>query len=156
MPEEMALVARGTTVPVATGERLVTKYEFARVLENRAASILQMSLGRIGGLMEAKKVAAMAEAHYAQIAPHLYCGPLEALANIQYAVTLPNFLILESIERFDGFHNQLLTKPIRWEAGYVIPSTDPGMGADLNEEVALAHPYTGEKLHLEMTNRVIW
>ena len=156
MPEEMALVARGTTVPVATGERLVTKYEFARVLENRAASILQMSLGRLGGLMEAKKVAAMAEAHYAQIAPHLYCGPLEALANIQYAVTLPNFLILESIERFDGFHNQLLTKPIRWEAGYVIPSTEPGMGADLNEEVALAHPYTGEKLHLEMTNRVIW
>lgn len=156
MQEEMAMVARGTTVPIATGERLVTKYEFARVLENRAASILQMSLGRIGGLMEAKKVAAMAEVHYAQIAPHLYCGPIEALANIQYAVTLPNFLILESIERFDGFHNQLLTKPIKWEAGYVIPSTDPGMGADLNEEVARAHPYTGDKLHLEMTNRVIW
>jgi galactonate dehydratase len=64
-------------VPIATGERLTTKYEFARVLELGAASILQMALGRVGGLLEAKKIAGMAEAHYAQIAPHLYCGPVE-------------------------------------------------------------------------------
>ena len=151
-PEEMALVARGTSVPIATGERLVTKYEFARVLECRAASILQMALGRVGGIMEAKKIAAMAETYYAQIAPHLYAGPIEALANIHYATSLPNFLILESIETFDNFHNQLLTKPIRWEQGYVIPPTEPGLGSELNEKVALAHPYTGDRLHLEMTN----
>ncbi len=58
MPEEMALVARATSIPIATGERLVTKYEFARVLECRAASILQMALGRVGGIMEAKKIEA--------------------------------------------------------------------------------------------------
>ena len=154
-PEEMAIVARGTSVPIATGERLVTKYEFARVLECRAASILQMALGRVGGIMEAKKIAGMAEAFYSQIAPHLYAGPIEALANIHYATSLPNFLILESIERFDGFHNKLLTKPIKWEEGYVIPPTEPGLGADLNEQVALAHPYTGTNLHLEMTNTVV-
>ena len=96
MPEEMALVARATSIPIATGERLVTKYEFARVLECRAASILQMALGRVGGIMEAKKIAAMAETHYAQIAPHLYSGPVEGAANIQFAACLPNFLILES------------------------------------------------------------
>ena len=62
-PEEMALVARGTSIPIATGERLTTKYEFARVLECRAASILQMALGRVGGIMEAKKIAGMAEAY---------------------------------------------------------------------------------------------
>jgi len=154
-PEEMALVARATSIPVATGERLTTKYEFGRVLENRAASILQMALGRVGGIWEAKKIAGMAEVYYAQIAPHLYAGPIEALANIHYSASLPNFLILESIERFDNFHNQLLTRPIRWEEGFVIPSTEPGLGADLNEEVARRHPYSGDKLHLEMTNTVV-
>ena len=156
MPEEMALVARGTSIPIATGERLVTKYEFARVLECRAASILQMALGRVGGLMEAKKIAAMAEAHYVQIAPHLYCGPVEAAANIQYAASLPNFLILESIQTFGGFYAKLLKTPIRWEEGFVIPPTTPGLGIELDEVVALAHPYTDNRLHLEMTNEPVF
>ena len=155
MPEEMALVARGTSIPVATGERLCTKYEFSRVLENRAASILQMALGRVGGIWEAKKIAALAETHYAQIAPHLYCGPIEAAANIQYAASLPNFLILESIRTFGGFYAELLNKPIRWEGGYVIPPSEPGLGIELNEKVALAHPYDGDRLHLEMTNHPV-
>ena len=154
-PEEMALVARGTSIPIATGERLTTKYEFGRVLENRAASILQMALGRVGGIWEAKKIAGMAEVNYAQIAPHLYAGPIEAAANIHYGTSLPNFLILESIETFGGFYAKLLKKPIRWENGYVIPPTEPGLGVELNEEVALAHPYTGTRLHLEMTNHPV-
>ena len=120
-PEEMAKVAAQCRMPIATGERLTTKYEFARVLETGAASILQPNLGRVGGLLEAKKIAAMAEAHYAQIAPHLYCGPVVGAANIQLAACSPNFLILESIERWDGFHAKILKKPIRWEDGYVIP-----------------------------------
>jgi len=79
-PAEMAEVARSTSIPIATGERLVTKYEFARVLACGAASILQPALGRVGGILEAKKIPAMAEAHYAQVAPHLYCGPLSGRA----------------------------------------------------------------------------
>jgi 2-dehydro-3-deoxyphosphogalactonate aldolase len=155
MPEEMALVARATSIPVATGERLTTKYEFARVLELRAASILQMALGRVGGILEAKKIAGMAETHYAQIAPHLYCGPIEGAANIQLAACIPNFLILESIQTWGGFHAKILKTPIRWEEGYVIPPTGPGLGVELNEEVALAHPYEGNRLHLEMADRPI-
>ena len=154
-PEEMALVARATSIPVATGERLTTKYEFARVLECRAASILQMALGRVGGIMEAKKIAAMAETYYAQIAPHLYAGPVEGAANIHFAASLPNFLILESIETWGGFHAKILKKPIRWEDGYVLLPTEPGLGIELDEEVALAHPYTGTGLHLEMTNHPV-
>ena len=148
MPEEMAKVARATSIPIATGERLTTKYEFARVLQSGAASILQMALGRVGGLLEAQKIAGMAEAHYAQIAPHLYCGPVEGAANIQLAACTPNFLILEGIERWDGFHAAILKKPIRWENGYVIPPNEPGLGVELNEAVALAHPYAGKDLHL--------
>ena len=148
VPEEMARVARQTTIPIATGERLTTKYEFSRVLELQAASILQMALGRVGGLLEAKKIAGMAEAHYAEIAPHLYCGPIEGAANIQLATCSPNFLILESIGTWGGFHSELLMKPIEWQDGYVIPSKEPGLGVELNEAVALANPYTGKELHL--------
>ena len=154
MPEQMALVARATSIPIATGERLTTKYEFARVLASGAANILQMNLGRVGGLLEAKKVAALAEVHYAQIAPHLYCGPIVGAANIQIAACTPNFLILESIQQWGGFHAQILKTPIRWEAGYVIPPTAPGLGVELAEAVALAHPYAAAGgLHLEMIDR---
>jgi galactonate dehydratase len=148
MPEEMAKVARGTSIPVATGERLTTKYEFSRVLQTGAASILQMNLGRVGGLLEAKKIAGMAETFYAQIAPHLYCGPVVGAANVQISACSPNFLILESIEQWSGFHARILKKGIRWEDGYVIPPTEPGLGVELDEDVALANPYKGKDLHL--------
>ena len=151
MPEEMARVAAGTTIPIATGERLATKYEFARVLQSGAARILQMNLGRVGGLLEAKKIAGMAEAHYAQIAPHLYCGPVVGAANIQLAACSPNFLILEGILDWSGFSADVLTTPIRWEAGYVIPSGEPGLGIELDEAVLEAHTWGGEGLHLEMS-----
>ncbi|MEN8160555.1 MAG: mandelate racemase/muconate lactonizing enzyme family protein [Myxococcota bacterium] len=149
-PEAMARVARGTTIPIATGERLVGKHEFARVLATGAASILQMNAGRVGGILEAKKIAGIAEAHYAQIAPHLYCGPIVGAANIQLAACSPNFLILEGIRRWDGFYAELLRKPIRWEDGYVLPPSEPGLGVELDEAVAARHPYTGDRLHLEM------
>jgi galactonate dehydratase len=154
MPEQMALVAQGTTIPIAAGERLTTKYEFARVLATGAANILQMNLGRVGGILEAKKVAALAEVHHAQIAPHLYCGPVVGAANIQIAACSPNFLILESIQQWGGFHAEILKTPIQWQDGYVIPPSSPGLGVELNEAVALKHPYpeTGA-LHLEMIDR---
>jgi galactonate dehydratase len=151
MPEVMAEVARGTSIPIATGERLTTKWEFARVIEQRAATILQPDLGRSGGILETKKIAAMAEAYHIQIAPHCYCGPIVAAANIQLAATLPNFLILEAIKTFDGFHEKLLKKKIEWHDGWVIPSKEPGLGVELDEAVAEAHPYEGRALHLQMT-----
>jgi len=148
MPEEMAKVARATAIPIASGERLTTKYEFARLLDTGAAAILQLNLGRVGGLLEAKKIAGMAETRYAQIAPHLYCGPVVGAANIQLSAASPNFLILESIRDWGGFHTEILKTPIRWEDGHVIPPDAPGLGVELNEDVARAHPYVGNDLHL--------
>lgn len=150
-PEEMAKVAHATSIPVATGERLATKYDFGRLLKAGGASILQMNLGRVGGLLEAKKIAGMAEVYQSQIAPHLYCGPVVGAANIQLSTCTPNFLILESIEQWKGFHADILKKPIQWEDGYVIPPTEPGLGVELNEAVLKAHPYQGDQLHLEMS-----
>ena len=147
-PEMMAQVAAATNIPIATGERLTTKYEFVRVLEQGAANIIQMNLGRVGGILEAKKVAALAESFYAHIAPHLYCGPLVGAANIQVSATCPNFLILESIRKWDGFYADILTAPIEWEDGHVIVPDRPGLGVELNEELARAHPWEGDALHL--------
>jgi galactonate dehydratase len=151
----MASVARATTIPIASGERLTTKYDFARLLRAGSAAIWQMNLGRVGGLLEAKKIAGLAETQHVQIAPHLYCGPIVGAANVQLATCSPNFLILESIERWQGFHSEILKKPIRWQDGYVIPPTDAGLGVELNEEVARRHPYQGNMLHLEMHGRPV-
>ncbi len=155
VPEAMGQVARATSIPVASGERLTTKYEFAALLRAQAAAILQMNLGRVGGLLEAKKIAGLAETHYAQIAPHLYCGPVVGAANIQISTCSPNFLILESIQTWGGFHAEILKRPIRWEDGYVIPPEEPGLGVELDEDVARAHPYEGSALHLEMHDRPV-
>jgi galactonate dehydratase len=154
-PEEMAKVARATSIPIAAGERLATKYDFARMLDCGAAAILQMNLGRVGGLLEAKKIAGMAEVRHVQIAPHLYCGPVVGAANVQLATCSPNFLILESIEDWGGFHAQILKVPMRFEQGRVIPPTAPGLGIELDEEVALANPYTGDMLHLDMAQHPV-
>ncbi len=147
-PQAMARVGAATSIPVATGERLSTKHDFARVLKHQAADILQMNLGRCGGILEAKKIASMAQVHYAQIAPHLYCGPVVGAANIQIATCSPNFLVLEGIQQWGGFHAQILKQPIQWEDGYVIPPQAPGLGVELNEALARARSYDGDTLHL--------
>jgi galactonate dehydratase len=149
----MAEVARATSIPISTGERLCTKYEFQRVLELGAASILQPDIGRVGGILETKKIASMAEAYYAQIAPHVYCGPVVAAASIQVGACSPNFLIQESILDYGGFHGEILKTPLTFDDGYLIPSREPGLGVELNLEVVAKHsPYTGDRLHLQMAS----
>lgn len=149
-PDDMATVAAFTSIPVAAGERLCTKHEFARLVERGAAAILQMNLGRVGGLLEAKKIAGLAETRQVQIAPHLYCGPVVAAANIQIATCSPNFLILESIGTFDGPYMRAVKGEIRWEDGYILPPTAPGLGLELDDAAISTMPYDGSALHLEM------
>ena len=148
----MASIARKTSIPIATGERLTTKYEFNAILKEEAASIIQMNLGRVGGILEAKKIASIAEASYAQVAPHMYCGPIIAAANVQVATCISNFLIIEGIETWSGFDSSLVKDPLKWEAGYVIPSDKPGLGIEINEDKLDKYPYHEDKLHLEMSN----
>ncbi len=146
--EDMARVARNVRIPVATGERMTTKAEFGAVLRAGAAEILQPALGRAGGIWEMKKVAAMAEVFNAQMAPHLYAGPVEWAANIHLAASIPNLLLLETIET--PFHDQLIKGSIRVEDGFVIPPSAAGLGIEVDEDLARAHPYKGDGLHLQM------
>ncbi|MGR3444399.1 mandelate racemase/muconate lactonizing enzyme family protein [Thalassococcus profundi] len=145
---QMARVAGAQPVPVATGERLTTKAEFAPILREGAASILQPALGRVGGIWEARKIAAMAEVYNAQMAPHLYAGPVEWAANVQLAASIPNLLMAETIET--PFHSALIRNGLRVEDGFIVPPDAPGLGIEVDEDLARAHPYTGTGLHLEM------
>lgn len=147
-PAEMAKVAGAVRIPIATGERLTTKAEFAQVLRAGAATILQPALGRAGGIWEMKKLAAIAEVHNAQMAPHLYAGPVEWAANIHLAVSIPNLLMAETIET--PFHDQLIKGGIKVADGFVVAPTAPGLGIEVDEDLARAHPFTGSGLHLEM------
>ncbi len=144
----MAKVARAVRIPVATGERLTTRTEFAAVLRAGAASILQPALGRSGGIWETRKIAALAETFGAQMAPHLYAGPVEWAANLQLATAIPNLLIAETIET--PFHDALIKSSIQIDQGYISLPDTPGLGIEVDEALARAHPFTGTGLHLEM------
>lgn len=144
----MARVASGQPIPVATGERLTTLAEFAAVLHSGAAEILQPALGRAGGIWEGRKIATLAQAQSVQVAPHLYAGPVEWAANIQLAAAIPNILMAETIET--TFHSDLIRQSIVVDKGYVRVPTTPGLGIEVDEDLARAHPYRGEALHLEM------
>ena len=138
-PENMtalAEVARATSIPITTGERLTSKHDFARLLEHRAAAIFNFDVGIVGGILEAKKIAAMAEAHYVQVAPHVYGGPMITAASLQLSLCTPNFLIMEGVERFDGIYDELTDPAFSWEGGFLVPSDRPGLGHDLREDVA--------------------
>lgn len=137
--DEMARVAAHTSIPIATGERLVTKFEFAEILNKQAAQIIQLDVGQCGGLLEAKKIAGMAEAHYAVVAPHMYCGPIAAAAAIQLGACSPNFLIQEF--NANALHSEILKEPLRFEDGYVTPPTGPGLGVELDEQAVAHHLY---------------
>jgi len=147
----MATVAAQSPVPIATGERLTTTRDVAPLLAARAVSIVQPALGRLGGIWEGRKLAVLAENASAQVAPHLYAGPIEWAANLQLAAAIPNFLIAETILTGGGFHAQLLEGAITYHNGYIHLPEGPGLGVALNEDVARAHAYDGDKLHLEMS-----
>ncbi|TCS67281.1 mandelate racemase/muconate lactonizing enzyme family protein [Primorskyibacter sedentarius] len=145
---EFAEVARAVRIPLSTGERLTTKAEFAALLRMGGVRILQPALGRSGGLWEARKIAALAEGFNAEMAPHLYAGPVEWAANLHLAASIPNLLMAETIET--PFHDALIRGAIRVENGFVPAPQGPGLGIDVDEDLARANPYKGNQLHLQM------
>jgi L-alanine-DL-glutamate epimerase-like enolase superfamily enzyme len=141
-------VARAVRIPIATGERLSTRSEFSTILRTGGAKILQPALGRAGGIWEARKIASLAESFNAEVAPHLYAGPVEWAANIHLGVAIPNLLMAETIET--PFHDALIKNAIQVEDGFVTAPQEPGLGIEIDEALARANPYTGNGLHLQM------
>ncbi|MBN1640316.1 MAG: galactonate dehydratase [Anaerolineae bacterium] len=126
----MAEIARGTHLPIATGERIYTKWGFREILEKHAASILQPDLCHAGGIHETHIIAGMAEAYYAAIAPHNPLGPIALAACIQLDATIPNFIAQEHTTLGEGY----LAQPFVVRDGYVDLPTGPGLGIELDED----------------------
>ena len=128
----MAEIAKKTHIPLATGERIFTKWGFREVLEKRAATILQPDVCYAGGITELRLIAGMAEAYYTPIAPHNPQGPCSLAASYQIAACIPNFLIQE---RGDNNYTDLLAKPLPpVEKGHRPLLTDPGLGITIDED----------------------
>lgn len=130
----MADIARGTHLPIATGERIFTKWGFREILEKKAASILQPDLCHAGGITECRLIAGMAEAFYAAIAPHNPLGPISLAAGLNLAAAIPNFLCQEQSSLGVGY----IKKPFQVKDGYIDIPTGPGLGIELDEN-ALAN-----------------
>ena len=126
----LADIAHSTHIPIATGERLFTKWGFREVLEKRTASVLQPDLCHAGGIFETRLIAGMAEAYYAAIAPHCPLGPIALAACIQLDASIPNFIAQEHTTLGEGY----LKEPFTFENGYVSLPTQPGLGIELDEE----------------------
>jgi len=130
--EAMADIARGTHLPIATGERIFTKWGFREILEKRSAAILQPDLCHAGGITECRLIAGMAEAYYVPIAPHNPMGPISLASGLQLAASIPNFLVQEQVSLGEGY----LKKPLKLEKdGTVLIPTGPGLGIELDEEL---------------------
>jgi galactonate dehydratase len=130
----MADIARGTHLPIATGERIFTKWGFREILEKRAATILQPDLCHAGGIFEGRLIAGMAEAYYASIAPHNPLGPISLAAGLQLAASIPNFLCQEQVTLGEGY----LKTPFKVEKGFVMVPTGPGLGIEIDDEQVAA------------------
>ena len=132
----MAEMAKKTHIPIATGERIFTKWGFREILEKRAATILQPDVCYAGGITELRIIAGMAEAYYTPLAPHNPQGPCSLAASLQLAASIPNFLIQE---RGDNEHADLLAKPLPpLVNGYRPLLTEPGLGITIDENKLMA------------------
>lgn len=135
--DAMVRVAQSTTIPIATGERLFTRFGFREVLEKGAACILQPDICHAGGIFEGRKIAAMAETYYASIAPHNPLGPISLASCIQLDACTPNFLIQEHPSMPNGWDRGegYLKKAFKIVDGYVEIPTGPGLGIEVDEDV---------------------
>ena len=138
--DELARVARSTSIPIATGERLFTKWGFREVLEKGAAAILQPDISHAGGILETKKIAAMAETYYGAVAPHCPLGPIALASCIQLDACIPNFLIQEHVTTGEGY----LKTPFEIVDGYIPLPTGPGLGIELDEAALAQKVYPGD------------
>ena len=141
--DALVQIAKSTTLPIATGERLFGKWGFREVLEKQAAAILQPDLAHCGGILEGKKIAAMAETYFVAFAPHNPLGPINLAASLNLVATVPNFLAQEQVNVGDGY----LMEPFRIVDGYIEVPRGPGLGITVDASALERHRYEGDWLN---------
>ena len=145
--DAMAEVRRASQVPIATGERLVTRFGFRPVFEQQACHVIQPDLCHCGGLWEAKKIAAMAETYYMGVAPHNPLGPVANAAALHFALSTPNFLIQEDMLTDVPWRWEVVQHDLQTENGYWLKTDAPGLGISVDEAAAKKHPFQQEVIH---------
>lgn len=144
----IAEVQRAVTTPIATGERVTHLAGFKELLEKRACSVLQPDITHCGGLTEARRIAALAEAWRVLLAPHNPQGPVSTAASLELGFATPSYIICESVHKDVPWRDEVVTEgfTIEKEGRIVRPNTRPGLGIEINEEVVRKHPFQQEVL----------
>jgi galactonate dehydratase len=137
----MAQLQRDIATPIATGERLLSRYEFRELLENAGCRILQPDLMHAGGLTEVRRIASFADTYYVPIAPHNPGGPICTMASMHLAAAIPNFYILEQMEPQRATRDRGSRPAIRFEEGAFVLPDAPGFGLEPDLEMLRAHPF---------------
>jgi galactonate dehydratase len=145
--DAMAEVKRASPVPIATGERLVTRFQFREIFEKQACHIIQPDLCHCGGLWEARKIAAMAETYYMGVAPHNPLGPVANAAALHFGLSTPNFLIQEDMLADVPWRWDVVQSSLKTENGYWLMPDAPGLGIEVDESAAAHHPFQQEIIH---------
>ncbi len=140
-PKVMAALQRDLRTPIATGERLLSRFEYRDLLENGACRIVQPDLMHAGGFTEIRKIAALADMYYVPVAPHNPGGPICTAAAMHLAAAIPNFLVLEQMEPQRALRDRASTVPIRFEDGHFLLPEGPGLGVEPNLDALADHPF---------------
>ena len=138
--DAMAYVRRKIDIPVAAGERLFTIFRFRELLDRGGADVVQPDMAHCGGMLEARKIAAIADAHYAAFAPHNANGEVSYASAVQLAACVPNFLVLEHFPP-EPWRFEVCRNPLQVEDGWLKVPDRPGLGVEFDETAALDHPY---------------
>jgi len=140
--DALASAKQNINIPVVTGEELYTKFEFREILEKQAADIINPDVCNVGGILELKEIAAMAEPYFVVVSPHNYNSTTLGLAaTVNASATMPNFLITEYFVNFEELGKDIATTPFQVENGYINLPESPGLGIDLDEESLAKYPY---------------
>ena len=146
--DDIAAVQRAVATPIATGERLITQHAFRELLEKRAASVIQPDITHCGGLTEARRIAAMAEAYRVAIAPHNPQGPVSTAASLEFGFATPAYIICEAVHLDVPWRQDVVTEgfTVEKKGRIVRPSSKPGLGIEINENEIKKHPFQQEVL----------
>lgn len=146
--EDIALIQRSVTTPIATGERLTGIHSYRELFEKRAVSVVQPDITHCGGLSEVRKIAAMAEAYKISIAPHNPQGPVSTAASIEFGFSTPSYIICESVHNDVPWRQDVVNQgfAVEKKGRIVKPNQRPGLGIEINEEEVKKHPFQQEVL----------
>lgn len=146
--EDIALIQRSVSTPIASGERLIGVHAFRDMLEKRAVSIIQPDITHCGGLSEIRKIASIAEAYRVSIAPHNPQGPVSTAASIEFGFSCPSYMICESVHNDVPWREEIISEgfTVEKKGRIVRPNEKPGLGIEINEDVIKKHPFQQEVL----------